>query len=311
MAGTEPYRPQPKGLQAVASAIEALRMDFVAKDDSRSATIEELGAKIDELDQFWMDLTIPGGMKPAVGSTTGDLVLGMGPPTLVPEEVAKERNRIYQLRRKKLVGIYEKHNPDKLGEVDTILRRFKGRESTLFEMLEKKYVLDVAFATERNQRSAEAERIYQLRRKKLVGIYEKHNPDKLGEVDTILERFKGRESTLFEMLEKKYVLDVAFATPANRVAAERDRIHQLRRKKLVGIYEKHNPDKLKDVDALLKAYAGRESALFEKLEKKYYAAEVAFSKAPTSTGSAGAVQRVGDLTSQLSKIDGRANDDDY
>ena len=108
-----------------------------------------------------------------------------------------------------------------------------------------------------------------------------------------------------------FLLCSLIATPANRVAAERDRIHQLRRKKLVGIYEKHNPDKLKDVDALLKAYAGRESALFEKLEKKYYAAEVAFSKAPTSTGSAGAVQRVGDLTSQLSKIDGRANDDDY
>ena len=44
-------------------------------------------------------------------------------------------------------------------------------------------------------------------------------------------------------------------------AAEPERIYQLRRKKLVGIYEKHNPSKLKDVDALVKAYAGRESAL--------------------------------------------------
>jgi hypothetical protein len=303
----EAYRGGQKGLQAVASAIEALRCDFVAKDDIREAGLEELNGKVDALDQFWMDLQIPGGMKPAVGSTTGDLVLGMGPPTVVSDAVSKERNRIYQLRRKKLVGIYEKHNPEKLAEVDTILRRFKGRESTLFEMLEKKYVLDVAFATERNQRAAEQQRIYDLRRKKLVGIYETHNPEKLAEVDTILERYEGRESLLFELLEKKYTMDVAFATPANRVAAERDRIHQLRRKKLVGIYEKHNPVKLKDVDELLKAYAGRESELFEKLEKKYYAAEVAFSA--KAIGASGAVQRVGDLNSQLSKLN--AGDDDY
>ena len=238
----EAYRGGQKGLQAVASAIEALRCDFVAKDDIREAGLEELNGKVDALDQFWMDLQIPGGMKPAVGSTTGDLVLGMGPPTVVSDAVSKERNRIYQLRRKKLVGIYEKHNPEKLAEVDTIL-----------------------------------------------------------------ERYEGRESLLFELLEKKYTMDVAFATPANRVAAERDRIHQLRRKKLVGIYEKHNPEKLKDVDELLRAYAGRESELFEKLEKKYYAAEVAFSA--KAIGASGAVQRVGDLNSQLSKLN--AGDDDY
>ena len=52
----------------------------------------------------------------------------------------------------------------------------------------------------------EAERAFQLRRKKLIDIYEEHNPAKLGEVGAILERFEGREATLFQMLEEKYGL---------------------------------------------------------------------------------------------------------
>ena len=128
------------------------------------------------------------------------------------DKVLAERRRIYQLRRKKLVGIYEKHNPEKLSEVDNILRRFKGREATLFEMLEKKYTLEVAFQTERNKVATERDRIYQLRRKKLVGIYEKHNPEKLPEVDNILGAYVGREAVLFERLEKKYALNVAFGS---------------------------------------------------------------------------------------------------
>ena len=54
----EAYRGGQKGLQAVASAIEALRCDFVAKDDIREAGLEELNGKVDALDQFWMDLQI-------------------------------------------------------------------------------------------------------------------------------------------------------------------------------------------------------------------------------------------------------------
>eukprot|EP00936_MAST-01D_sp_MAST-1D-sp1_P001272 g1272.t1 len=271
------YERKPKGLQAIASAIALLRADFRAKDDARAVAMQELSLSVDTMDEFWQELSLPGTITPEPAHQ-GQLMLCMGPPARMNDKVLAERRRIYQLRRKKLVGIYEKHNPEKLSEVDNILRRFKGREATLFEMLEKKYTLEVAFQTERNKVATERDRIYQLRRKKLVGIYEKHNPEKLSEVDNILSAYAGRESLLFERLEKKYLLNVAFATPANKAAAERDRIHQLRRKKLVGIYEKHNPEKLPEVDNILRAYVGREAVLFERLEKKY-ALNVAFGSA--------------------------------
>lgn len=303
------YERKPKGLQAIASAIASLRADFRAKDDARAAAMQELSQSVDTMDEFWFDLSLPGTITPEPASQ-GQLMLCMGPPVRVSDTVRAERRRIYQLRRKKLVGIYEKHNPEKLSEVDSILRRFKGREATLFEMLEKKYTLEVAFQTERNKVATERDRIYQLRRKKLVGVYEKHNPEKLSEVDNILRAYAGRESLLFERLEKKYMLNVAFATPANKVAAERDRIHQLRRKKLVGIYEKHNPEKLPEVDNILRAYAGREAVLFERLEQKY-ALNVAFGSArlppPLSPQQQAALQRA----QQEKQLAAKVTMDDY
>jgi hypothetical protein len=60
----------------------------------------------------------------------------------------------------------------------------------------------------------EAQRIRALRRKKLVQIYEQHNPSKLEEVDEILDRYAGRETQMFEMLEQKYQYNQSQAQPA-------------------------------------------------------------------------------------------------
>eukprot|EP01039_Chlorochromonas_danica_P000019 gene19-22_t len=46
------------------------------------------------------------------------------------------------------------------------------------------------------------------------------------------------------------------------------------------IYRKHNPDKLHEVPGILKKYAGRESELLEKLEKKYLSATPSQQSAP-------------------------------
>ncbi|EQC38863.1 hypothetical protein SDRG_03821 [Saprolegnia diclina VS20] len=46
-----------------------------------------------------------------------------------------------QLYRKRLVEFYKTHNPDKLDEVDTILRRYRHHEEVLFTRLKKKYIL--------------------------------------------------------------------------------------------------------------------------------------------------------------------------
>lgn len=41
-------------------------------------------------------------------------------------------------------------------------------------------------------------------RDRLVAFYNKYNPDKLSEIDTILEKFKGKEASLFKKLKNKY-----------------------------------------------------------------------------------------------------------
>jgi len=38
----------------------------------------------------------------------------------------------------------------------------------------------------------------------LVAFYKLHNPQKLGEVNTLLKKYKGKEHVLFRKLESKY-----------------------------------------------------------------------------------------------------------
>jgi hypothetical protein len=41
-------------------------------------------------------------------------------------------------------------------------------------------------------------------RERLVRIYSKHNPDKVAEVDGLLQRYQGREDELVAAVERKY-----------------------------------------------------------------------------------------------------------
>ena len=45
--------------------------------------------------------------------------------------------------------------------------------------------------------------------------------------------------------------------------------HAAHRRRLVAFYERHAPEKVNDVDAILAKYLGREDALFARLEQKY------------------------------------------
>ncbi len=89
--------------------------------------------------------------------------------------------------RAKLIAFYQEHNPDKLGDVQTILEKYKGKEHVLFNKLKKQYGLSEKSPRER-----------------IVAFYEKHNPNKLSSVDMILEKYKGRFDILFRKLEKQY-----------------------------------------------------------------------------------------------------------
>ena len=54
----------------------------------------------------------------------------------------------------------------------------------------------------------DARRDAQIMKKRVIKIYEKHNRAKLGEVDRIMQHFKGKEMVLLEKLAEKYSFDL-------------------------------------------------------------------------------------------------------
>ena len=51
-------------------------------------------------------------------------------------------------------------------------------------------------------------------RAQVVAIYEKHNPDKLDNIDKLMQSNKGKEEVLLDRLRAKYPADADEAPPA-------------------------------------------------------------------------------------------------
>ncbi|RHY91801.1 hypothetical protein DYB35_005360 [Aphanomyces astaci] len=98
--------------------------------------------------------------------------------------------------RARLERFYSKYNPDKKGEIDGVMEKYKGREASLFEALVRKYGPEPDANEEITFVDAMTLR--------LLAFYEKYNPDKVAEVPTVLAKYAGKEKQLFEALVKKY-----------------------------------------------------------------------------------------------------------
>uniref|UniRef100_K3WSK7 SUI1 domain-containing protein n=1 Tax=Globisporangium ultimum (strain ATCC 200006 / CBS 805.95 / DAOM BR144) TaxID=431595 RepID=K3WSK7_GLOUD len=102
-------------------------------------------------------------------------------------------------------------------------------------------------------------------RERLLRFYQKYNADKLHEIDGVLERFKGKEASLFAALVKKYgpepSADEVLTAPApsakksdkkKDVAAaavpESKAVKDFNHARLLAFYKKYNPEKVGDVE---------------------------------------------------------------
>ena len=171
----------------------------------------------------------------------------MTPEVLVEAQVTAYENtvRLY----------YTLYNPSKLSIVPELLKIYKGKEASLLNRLETKYGL---ITTE-------------LIQDKLQQYYTVRNPSKLLEV---LEKYKDRESVLFEKLEKKlgprmYLDGDESAAQQSNLKIQEDSISAYIEEKVHLFYRLFNPSKLADVPELLEKYKDREDVLLDKLEKKY------------------------------------------
>eukprot|EP00388_Colpodella_angusta_P033661 GDKK01030199.1.p1 GENE.GDKK01030199.1~~GDKK01030199.1.p1 ORF type:complete len:251 (+),score=19.42 GDKK01030199.1:48-800(+) len=167
--------------------------------------------------------------------------------------------------RARLVRFFEKHNPEKLSTVDAILTKYQGKEPELFVALVSKY----------GPEPPAAENGFRAR---LVRFFEHHNKEKLSDVDTILTKYQGREADLFKALVGQYGPEPAegsptapspTASPPSSPARAPATTSGDYRPRIVRFFEKHNPEKLADVDTLLTKYQGREADLMKALVGKY------------------------------------------
>lgn len=116
---------------------------------------------------------------------------------------------------------------------------------------------------------------------RLERFYTKYNPDKLSDIQSTLEKFKGREETMFKALVRKYgpepADDEVLAVPtqdSGEACSTTATISPIESSnpyfgRLFKFYEKYNPDKMDDVPGLLEKYEGKEPKLFKALVKKY------------------------------------------
>ncbi|CAB9525509.1 cis-trans isomerase [Seminavis robusta] len=194
------------------------------------------------------------------------------PPLAVPSsEPPRELTH-----RERLIEFFQKNNPSKLGNVDALLEKFKGKEDLMFQKVEERYgnsqqssstpknpQPDAAAGTTSFSFPGSSPPTTSNHRERLIAFFQKNNPSKLGNVDALLEKFKGKEDLMFQKVEER-----AQQSSSTPIAAS-DSSKKSYRERLIELFQKHNPSKLNTVDALLEKFKGKEEALLQKAKEKY------------------------------------------
>eukprot|EP00434_Breviolum_minutum_P016857 symbB.v1.2.014872.t1/scaffold1098.1/size138148/4 len=114
-----------------------------------------------------------------------------------------------------LEDIYRKHNREKLSDIPKLIDKFRYQAESVEDLSSfkihceeklksfhqavcKKYGIDLS-----EEAPAEEDGPHRVRAA-IVAIYEKHNPAKLGNIDQLLTKFKGQETTLYRSICEKY-----------------------------------------------------------------------------------------------------------
>ncbi|CAK0851027.1 unnamed protein product [Prorocentrum cordatum] len=221
----------------------------------------------------------PGGAPPPppppppAGSPDQPPQPGGGAAAAVDEETVAKYKEL-------MIEIYKEHNPSKVDDVDNLLTKYRGREELVYRGICEKYKVQPKIPLKKSD-EAEAPKSGVEKYKPLISeIYEKHNKEKLGEIDDILAKYKGKEKTLYLAVCHKYNIEPKVPAKKDKgdkdkkgaddeaQKAEEERIAKV--KPLIReVYAEHNPAKLEDVDQLLSKYKGREEQLYFGVCEKY------------------------------------------
>jgi hypothetical protein len=111
-----------------------------------------------------------------------------------PESTELEFNEFEDDRdvaRRMLIQLYRRHRPSKLGGVDQLLEIYEGQEMDLVDKVREKY---------EGKSEAEIERI----RTYMIRFYKENAPQKVKNVEPLLQIYKGKEDQLIEDMTAKY-----------------------------------------------------------------------------------------------------------
>jgi len=144
--------------------------------------------------------------------------IGKKPEEEAPKSAAEKYKQF-------ITEIYAEHNKEKLGEIDDILKKYEGKEKTLYLAICTKYKVEPKpVGSKKKKKGAEnedgkapddnASKIKPL----ICEVYQAHNPAKLEDVDQLLAKYKGREEQLYIGVCDKYGVEPKLPKPATTEA---------------------------------------------------------------------------------------------
>jgi len=163
--------------------------------------------------------------------------------------------------REWLTEFYNIHNPERLDKIEDILKQYESNYEGMILKLKQKYNLSELPEIPKPKEVITREQA----REKVTGFYKKHNPERLDQVEKILDHYADNYQALFDKLAAKY----ASSEEQDPASSQHQITEEEARARLTDFYTKHNPERLHLIDAILKQYAGKYEAMFAKLEAKY------------------------------------------
>jgi hypothetical protein len=209
--------------------------------------------------------------------------------------------------RERITRMFQQYTPAKIGQVDAMLEKYKGREDDYIAALVTKHGPEPT-ATQANDTSPRVEGSPTVDRKssmaspapaqasapvldvreRVARMIRTYLPAKVAQIDAMLEKYKDREEDYLAALVTRYGAEPAAATepsqqqqqqavapPAAEAAVVASpAVTPLKnasdvRSRLQRFYSKYQPDKINNADGILAKYEGREEDLFAALVNKY------------------------------------------
>jgi len=169
--------------------------------------------------------------------------------------------------RSRIKRMLEKYQPDKVAQLDAIMKKYAGKEDAFLQSIIKKWGPEPEVAGGGDGGAP------MDTRSRIKRMLEKYQPDKVAQLDAIMAKYAGKEDAFLQSIIKKW-------GPEPEVSGGKKKKKRKARTggavpdlpvvaKVWRLYHAKNADKLNTVPALLEKYKGKESELYAKLVEKY------------------------------------------